>query len=81
MFSQFRHELRNIVIHVRCVKKLNDKNNKLHALIAAKRSNVSWLIKNAPSPSASNVKFKSQSSSFTMVVSDRVCVEKGAPLW
>ncbi|NHH88437.1 hypothetical protein IMPJCBKJ_00985 [Pseudoalteromonas sp. MB47] len=61
--------------------KLNDKNNKLHALIAAKRSNVSWLIKNAPSPSASNVKFKSQSSSFSMVVSDRVCVEKGAPLW
>lgn len=61
--------------------KLNDKNNKLHALIAAKRSNVSWLIKNAPSPSASNVKFKSQSSSFSMVLSDRVCVEKGAPLW
>lgn len=61
--------------------KLNDKNNKLHALIAAKRSKFSWLMKKAPNPSASNVKFKSQSSSFSMVVSDRVCVEKGAPLW
>jgi len=60
--------------------KLNDKNNKPQALIAATRSSVSWLIKNAPKPSASSNVFKSQSSSFSMVVSIVQLLKKGAPL-
>ncbi|MBQ4833075.1 hypothetical protein J8L70_07470 [Pseudoalteromonas sp. MMG010] len=61
--------------------KLKDINSKAHALIAAIRSSVSWLIKKAPNPSASNVVFKSQSSSFSMVVSIVQLLKKGAPLW
>ena len=60
---------------------LNDKNNRPHALMAATRSNVMWLIKNAPKPSASSIVFKSQSSSFSMVVSIVQLLKKGAPLW
>ncbi len=60
--------------------KLNDRNNKPQALIAAMRSSVSWLIKNAPKPSASSNVFKSQSSSFSMVVSIVQLLKKGAPL-
>ena len=60
--------------------KLNDKNNRPHALMAATRSNVMWLIKNAPKPSASSIVFKSQSSSFSMVVSIVQLLKKGAPL-
>lgn len=60
--------------------KLNDKNNRPQALIAATRSNVIWLIKNAPKPSASSIVFKSQSSSFSMVVSIVQLLKKGAPL-
>ena len=60
--------------------KLNDKNNKPQALMAATRSSVIWLIKNAPKPSASSVVFKSQSSSFSMVVSIVQLLKKGAPL-
>ena len=60
--------------------KLNDKNNRPHALIAATRNNVMWLIKNAPKPSASSIMFKSQSSSFSMVVSIVQLFKKGAPL-
>lgn len=60
--------------------KLKDKNNSPHALIAATRSIVMWLIKNAPKPSASSIVFKSQSSSFNMVVSVVQLLKKGAPL-
>lgn len=60
--------------------RLNVKNNKPHAVTAAIRSNVSLLIKNAPKPSASNSVFKSQSSSFSMVVSIVHLLKKGASL-
>lgn len=56
--------------------KLNDKNSKTQALIAATRNIVNWLIKNAPNPRANSIKFKSQSSSFSMVVSVFMCWKK-----